>query len=171
MGSVIAPPKTLASFMVPKLLLKDRTLAFHNIHTGEFIKETFFANGRYVPEGLRRLNRFLRDWRTGEVHPIDVRLFDLVDKIKKKLGYTPHMDVICGYRSPRTNHLLCTRSQGVAKKSFHMQGCAIDLRFRGSNLLKAHQIACTLKSGGVGLYSKDRFIHVDVRAKPALWGH
>ena len=58
--------------------------------------------------------------------------------------------------------MLSTRSAGVAKHSYHMQGKAIDIRLPGYDLEKLHQAALALKAGGVGCYTSSNFIHVDV---------
>jgi uncharacterized protein YcbK (DUF882 family) len=58
--------------------------------------------------------------------------------------------------------MLSARSAGVAKRSYHMQGKAIDIRLPGYDLKKLHQAALALKGGGVGYYPSSNFIHVDV---------
>mgnify|MGYP003572659472 CR=1 FL=1 len=69
--------------------------------------------------------------------------------------------VISGYRSPKTNAKLHSKSSGVAKKSLHMQGKAIDIRLPGCELKHLRQAALDLKAGGVGYYAKSNFIHLD----------
>jgi uncharacterized protein YcbK (DUF882 family) len=43
----------------------------------------------------------------------------------------------------------------------HTQGKAIDLRVQGVSLKDLRDAARRIKSGGVGYYPRDRFIHVD----------
>jgi uncharacterized protein YcbK (DUF882 family) len=69
--------------------------------------------------------------------------------------------VISGYRSPKTNRLLRAKSKGVAKRSLHMQGKAIDIRLPGIDIGQLRQAAISLQAGGVGLYRKSNFIHLD----------
>ena len=52
----------------------SRSLVFHHLHTGERLSVTYFADGDYVEESLRQVDRVLRDFRTGEVHAIDRQL-------------------------------------------------------------------------------------------------
>ena len=48
-----------------------RALMFRNLHTGEFVRATYWAAGRYLREGLSQIDWLLRDYRNNEVHPID----------------------------------------------------------------------------------------------------
>jgi uncharacterized protein YcbK (DUF882 family) len=111
---------------------------------------------------LREINRILRDHRTGDVHTMDKSLLDLLYLLQTKTGRKDKFHIISGYRSPATNSMLNARSAGVAKRSYHMQGKAVDIRLPGYDLKKLHQAALTLKAGGVGCYPSSNFIHVDV---------
>jgi uncharacterized protein YcbK (DUF882 family) len=164
-------PSPVKALILPRSL-RERTLNLHNTHTGEFFSGAYWANGSYIPEALQKINHFLRDWRTDGVHSIDTKLVDLIHGLKMKLGYTRAMDIICGYRSPQTNRMLAKKSRGVAKKSLHLEGRAIDIRFPPGTLKNAHRAACSFRAGGVGLYSKsrDRFVHMDVRPRVVYWG-
>ena len=147
-------------FAVPNAPL-ERALGFYNTHTDETLKTVYWAEGKYQPEGLREINRILRDHRTGDVHRMDERLLDLLYLLQAKTGRKGSFHIISGYRSPATNAMLNARSAGVAKRSYHMQGKAIDIRLPGYDLKKLHQAALALKAGGVGCYPSSNFIHVD----------
>ena len=45
-------------------------LAFDNLHTGEKLKVEYWAEGQYLPDALAQVNHVLRDFRSGEVHPL-----------------------------------------------------------------------------------------------------
>ena len=139
-----------------------RELAMTHTHTGEKI-DLVYANGeRYLPEALGGLNRFLRDHYTGDVGVIDPQVFDLLYRVQRVLGSKGAFEVISGYRCPATNsRLRQTRSGGVATKSLHMQGRAIDVRLPGVPLADLHQAALSLGAGGVGFYPRDQFVHID----------
>jgi len=139
----------------------ERKLNLNNAHTGERIRTVFWADGHFVPEGLREIEHLLRDFRTGEVSKIDPRLLLLVDQLSRTLEASTPVQIISGYRSPKTNEALRTSSSGVAKKSFHMKGMAIDLRIDGVELKRLNRVARNLKGGGVGFYPKSQFIHID----------
>jgi uncharacterized protein YcbK (DUF882 family) len=139
-----------------------RTLTFDNIHTGERLAADYFVNGCYDPAVLQAVNHVLRDYRTGDVHPIDPRLLDLLHDLNARLETNASYQVISGFRSPLTNAMLHERSSGVASKSLHTQGMAIDIRIPGCALAAVHANALALGRGGVGLYPTSDFVHVDV---------
>lgn len=139
----------------------SRSLLLHNTHTGESGRCIFAAPGGYLADGLARANRLLRDHRTGDVHAIDPALLDLLHDLAEDLGTTPEFEIISGYRSPATNALLRRGGKGVARRSYHMQGKAVDVRLRGIELQRLHRAALAQRRGGVGLYSASGFVHVD----------
>ena len=141
---------------------QERSLGFYNTHTDESLKTVYWAEGKYQPEGVREINRILRDHRTGDVHSMDESLLDLLYLLQARTGRKDKFHVISGYRSPATNAKLHARSAGVAKRSYHMQGKAVDIRLPNYDLKKLHQAALALKAGGVGCYPSSNFIHVDV---------
>ncbi|WP_193162204.1 DUF882 domain-containing protein [Microbulbifer hainanensis] len=138
-----------------------RTLRMRNLHTGERLNTAFWSGGGFDSSGLKKFNRLLRDHRANEETRIDPKLFELVYKLKEKLGYDGEIEIISGYRSPKTNAMLRSRSSGVAKRSYHTRGMAMDLRMPGIPLSKVRQAALELKLGGVGYYPKSNFVHVD----------
>ncbi len=141
-----------------------RSLDLGHLHTGEKLDIVYWADGRYQPGALRRINWLLRDFRTDEVHPIDPRLLDLVAALHQHLQMREPFLVVSAYRSPATNAMLASMSEGVATNSLHMQGRAIDIRIPGRSLKAARRAAIALRGGGVGSYPHSNFIHVDVGA-------
>lgn len=141
----------------------DRRLSFYNLHTGERLDALYWSRGDYVGRELRRVNHILRDFRTGEVMPIDLRLLDTLYELRRRMDSREPFHVISGYRSPRTNAMLVSQSNGgVAKKSYHMRGMAIDVRLPERDLARLRRTAMAMKRGGVGYYPSSGFIHVDV---------
>lgn len=140
----------------------ERKLSFYNMHTGEEATTVYWADGDFVAEGLQHLNRVLRDHRSGDVYPIDTDLLDLLYVLRNQVGSHQPFQVISGYRSPQTNAKLHLNSSGVAKRSYHMRGMAIDIRLSGCELDRLHKAAIALQGGGVGYYPGPDFIHVDV---------
>ncbi len=140
--------------------LASRRLWIRNLHTNEEIKSTYF-NGRYhLKSELKRLNHLCRDFRQNEVEHIDEELFDAIVQIQKVLKHTGRVNLISGYRSPKTNNML-RKGGGVAKKSYHMQGRALDFNLEGVSLARVRRAALDLKMGGVGYYPKSNFVHID----------
>lgn len=143
-------------------LTPERTLSFYNTHTGEYLnRHVYWSEGNYLRENLQDINYILRDHRTGDVKEMDPALMDLLFGIQSRLGTKTPINIISGYRSEATNAMLNRKSSGVAKKSYHMTGKAIDIRIPGVDLRSLYRTARVLKGGGVGYYSKSNFVHVD----------
>lgn len=147
----------------------ERRLRFHNLHTGEHLDLAYWVQGEYVPESLTEINHLLRDFRNGEVAVIEPGLLDLLNRVDVALGASQPFQVISGYRSPATNHLLAERSSGVAKHSLHMEGKAIDIRIPGIALADLRKTGLALRGGGVGYYPASDFVHLDV-GRVRTWG-
>lgn len=139
-----------------------RWLALSHTHTGERLEIAFADGTAYRPDALTRLDRFLRDHYTGEVGRMDPLLFDQMDRLAQRLGATRGFEIISGYRCPATNERLKrTRGGGVATRSLHMDGRAIDLRLPGVPLADLRDAALSLAAGGVGYYPREQFVHID----------
>ncbi|MEQ1704648.1 MAG: DUF882 domain-containing protein [Rickettsiales bacterium] len=138
-----------------------RFLAFDNLHTGEKTKLVYWEKGRYVKGALAEINRVLRDHRTNEVARIDKALLDQLFILHNKLGSRAPFEVISAYRSPKTNAMLREHSGGVAQKSMHVQGKAIDIRLPDKDLVYIRNAALAMNVGGVGYYPDSKFVHVD----------
>lgn len=152
---------------------ETRSLKLYYIHTREKAVITFKRNGKYDQKGLQELNRFLRDWRRNQPTRMDPRLFDLVWEVYRRSGATDYINVVSAFRSPETNGLLRTRTKGVAEKSQHMLGKAMDFYIPGVKLATLREIGMQMQIGGVGFYptSGSPFVHMDVggvRAWPRM---
>ena len=143
-------------------LPNTRSLAFNHTHTGERIALVYAVDDQYVPESLTAFNRLLRDHYSGEIGVIDPQLFDFLHRLQQTLGCEQAFDVISGYRCPATNSTLRqTRAGGVAKRSLHMDGKAIDIRLGGVSIEDLRDASLSLRLGGVGFYKREQFVHVD----------
>lgn len=136
-------------------------VAFRHAHTGESFSGVYRVGDRYLPEAFERLSYVLRDFRTGEVFPMDPHVVDIISTIQRRAGASEPLQTLSGYRSPKTNAMLRKTTSGVAKNSFHMYGQAIDIRIPGYSTSKIRHLARELKAGGVGYYPRSDFVHVD----------
>jgi uncharacterized protein YcbK (DUF882 family) len=161
-GVVLSGGLALIGATPTRASLAKRTLSFYHLHTGESLKTVYWADGGHIPDALRAIDRLLRDFRTSESHAIDVRLLDLLHQVRTSLGTDEPFHVVSGYRSPHTNAVLARHGGGVARKSLHLLGQAIDVRLPGRHLRDLHEAAVLQKSGGVGLYPRSDFVHLDV---------
>lgn len=138
-----------------------RSLDLFNRHTHEEHQGEFWTNGDYHQDTLAGFEKVLRDHRQDIVAPMDKRLFDLLHQLQTTLNDDSQIHVISGYRSPKTNAMLANTTNGVAKKSYHMRGMAMDIAIPGVDIIDLRDAAISLKAGGVGFYPKSGFIHVD----------
>ena len=138
-----------------------RALSFVNIHTDEKLSVVYWADGAYEPSALAGIDHVLRDYRTGDVKPIDVSLLDLLHDLRSELRSSEPFHLISGYRCPATNALLHERSRGVASRSLHLDAKAADVRLPGVALADLRRAALSLQRGGVGYYPGPEFVHVD----------
>ncbi|ABE54787.1 protein of unknown function DUF882 [Shewanella denitrificans OS217] len=138
-----------------------KELSFYNRHTGERGQGDFWVDGQYQKDALKAFEHVLRDHRQNLAAPMDKRLYDYLFKLQQLVEYQDEIHVISAYRSPKTNQMLASRSNGVAKKSYHMKGMAMDIAMPGVKLAHLKDAAKSLKLGGVGFYPSSGFIHVD----------
>lgn len=144
---------------------QEYRLRSYHTHSGERLDIVYRRGNSYLPEALAKLDGFLRDHRTGEVHHFDPRLFDLLHEPTTSVHAAEgEIDVICGYRTPWSNEFLRRRNahRGVARHSLHMQAEAIDIRLSGVPTAVVRDAALKLGRGGVGYYRASDFVHVDV---------
>ncbi len=138
-----------------------RTIKMHSTRTGESINTVYWIEGEYLPEALKEVTYFMRDWRNSQIKAIDVRTVDIMSAAHSLLDTTEPYQLLSGYRSPQTNAMLRSRSRGVAKKSLHMQAKAADLRLKSRSVAQMAQAATRCSAGGVGSYRGANFVHMD----------
>ncbi len=143
---------------------QTRSLKLYFIHTKERAEITYMRNGRFDSRGMDQINKFLRDWRRNEPAKMDPKVIDLLWQVYNSVGARDYIHVVSAYRSPATNKMLRGRSSGVAEKSQHMLGKAIDFYIPGVSLSKLRAAGFKAEGGGVGYYPKSGspFVHLDV---------
>ncbi len=144
-----------------RFLYPDRKLAFHNVHTGEMISTVYWSGGQYIADSLDDIDWILRDFRTSETRKIDPRLLNILYLLNRKLDSRKPVQVLSAYRSKKTNDMLRRTTEGVAKRSFHMQARAIDIRIPQIDTRHINVAALRLGGGGVGYYPESNFVHLD----------
>jgi uncharacterized protein YcbK (DUF882 family) len=139
-----------------------RTLSFRHTHTGETLSIAYAAGEMYLDAALGRINWLLRDFRNGRAHPIDPRLLDQLHALSQVTRSSAPFEVISGFRSPATNEMLRkTGGGGVASRSLHLDGRAVDIRLADVPLADLREAALSLRAGGVGFYPQPQFVHID----------
>jgi uncharacterized protein YcbK (DUF882 family) len=137
-------------------------LALYHTHTREAATIVYRDDaGRYDPAALHRLHHLLRCHFTGEVAPIDLRVIEFLRAVDQELGGDREIHVISGFRSAAYNNWLVRHTAGVAARSLHLEGRAIDVRFSGVPLRQVRRVALAVGGGGVGYYPTSDFVHLD----------
>lgn len=157
MGMAMLSGQAFATLSTPR----PRILLLNNLNTGEQLKAEFFDGKNYIQEELVRLNHLFRDYRANKVKSIDPRLFDQIFRLQAMIGTRKPIQLISGYRSPRTNNELRERGSGVAKHSYHTLGQAMDFHIEGVQLANIRKAALKMRAGGVGYYPRSNFVHID----------
>ncbi len=167
-AGLLSTPAVLAETRVARALAPSRrqgrgvrSLRFFHTHTGERLKVTYAEDGEYLPDALDEISHLLRDFRSGDVHPIDPGTLDILYHLRQQMGGSGTYQVISAFRSPATNDMLRSRGSAVARRSLHMDGRAIDVRLTGVETRRLREAALKLKAGGVGYYPRSDFLHVD----------
>lgn len=138
-----------------------RRIRMYSGRTGERIDMIYWIEGDYIKDAVKELNYFMRDWRTDDIKSIDLRTVDIMAAAHNLMDANEPYMLLSGYRSPKTNAMLRSRSRGVAKNSLHMKGQAADLRMSGRSVSQLARAAAACRSGGVGKYSRSNFVHMD----------
>jgi uncharacterized protein YcbK (DUF882 family) len=137
-------------------------LAFHNINTKEKMPLRVSANGKLNASQLSKLHYFLRDWRQNEIKNIDESvlktLIGICGNFAPRSGALD-VRITSGYRSKATNNMLRRSSSGVARRSLHLQGRAIDFSLPNVSISQLSKMAQKVCPGGVGTYNS--FVHID----------
>lgn len=161
LGSLARPVQALEA-EVPQWLTIPRRLVMRNLNTGERLNTVFWRDGAYDPAALATVDRFFRDWRTGEVVQTAASLLEILWRVQMAARFTVPIEVLSGYRSRQTNEMLRrTLGESVAHRSFHIRAMAADIRLPKLSSLAVAHYANGLGLGGVGFYPDSDFVHID----------
>ena len=153
------------SAQIEEAKLPEFFLELHNTHTNETASTLIRRGAELDPTTLALFRNVLRDHRNGESHDMDVRLYDQLHALALAAHCDARFEIISGYRSPESNDAMSSRpGSGVAKKSLHMQGRALDVRLKGCPCSNLRDLALAAKQGGVGYYQRSDFVHIDTGA-------
>jgi len=134
-----------------------RRISMYSQRTGESLDTVYFANGRYIPESLSEISYFMRDWRENAVMKYDARNVDILAATLGLMDTSEPYLMISGYRTPKTNRML----RGAASHSYHMKAMAADVRLKSRNVKQISGAAFACNGGGVGIYNRSNFVHMD----------
>jgi uncharacterized protein YcbK (DUF882 family) len=136
-----------------------RRLTLKNANTGESFEGNYRDESGPIPEAMVDLAAFLRDHHANKIGPVNVATLDFLADVLDAVGQSG-ATVLSGYRTPETNAKLAATRFGVAEKSQHLLGNAIDVAF-DRRMVDAETAARRMRRGGVGWYPRSHFIHLD----------
>jgi uncharacterized protein YcbK (DUF882 family) len=108
------------------------------------------------PAALAELSAVLADSRTGAAHPFDPRVLDILWEVGRRAGVRGEFVVLSGFRTPETNAAVCG-----AGDSQHLRAGALDVCAPSRRLAELGEAALGLARGGVGVYARRGFVHLD----------
>jgi len=159
--ALIAAPTCSQAFGFLRGAGDVRRIRMYSGRTGETLDTIYWIEGDYIPEVMKEINNFARDWRTGTVKTFDPRTVDIMAAAHRLMDVSEPYMLLSGYRSAATNAMLRSRSRGVARNSLHVKGQAADLRLKSRTVKQMARAAEVCSGGGVGHYYKSNFVHMD----------
>jgi uncharacterized protein YcbK (DUF882 family) len=143
-----------------------RRLKLKNAHTGENFEGYYRDESGPIPEAMVDLAAFLRDHHANRIGPVNVATLDFLADVLDAVGQAG-ATVLSAYRTPETNARLAATRFGVAEKSQHLLGNAVDVAF-DRRMVDAEAAARRMRRGGVGWYPRSHFLHLD-SGPPRSW--
>ena len=148
------------------VLNRDRWLHLYRPASKETVRIYYFrrnqpAGRRWVANAYLEICKILRDVEFGKSIRMSPKLIDLLYLIQAYLkahGKPYVIHVTSGYRTPEHNK----RLRGAASNSLHMQGLAADITVPGIPVSELSKLVKAIGVGGVGIYPRKKFVHVDV---------
>lgn len=126
-------------------------------HTDRIAIAAHGERGGFNAEDLDRAAHVLREPSSGNEHPVDPRVLDLVYRVQTHFN-AHEVRIISGYRTPKKNGT-----------SNHGKGRAIDLVVPGVTDEEVAKFAREQGFVGVGVYPVSGFVHLDVRERSYFW--
>jgi uncharacterized protein YcbK (DUF882 family) len=140
-------------------LSRPRRLRLRHAHTGETFDGPYRDAIGPMPNAMIDLALFLRDHHENLTGPVFVETLDFLADVLEQTDQA-HATILSAYRTKKTNAMLASRIFGVAEKSQHLAGRALDITL-DSKLKPAANLARRMARGGVGWYPHNHFIHLD----------
>lgn len=158
-AALLAPAAGLAA-------AEPRSLRLYQVHTGEHWDGEYHDGTDYLPDALEPLDWFLRDHHMNVSYPMDPGVYDLLWRLTAHFGRPITINIHSAFRTEETNTKLIP--EGAAQNSLHKEGKAVDVTVQGFGIYALANHARAIAAGGLGLYWRARFVHLDT-GPPRLW--
>lgn len=161
-GAMLVCARSLWPSAVEARQFPEGRLLLYNVHTNERLNITYRdGQGRYDRAAIEDLNHFMRCHYSGKVAAMDLRVIEILNRVRTQVGGDKEIVVQSAYRSPEYHNYLIKHNRRAARHSFHVSAQAIDFHIPGVSLRSLRQAALRIGDGGVGYYPRRRFLHVD----------
>ena len=166
----MAPPPDIfdAQALDLEFWLKPRTLTVVRPASGEKAKLLYWKDGEIIDAAYQELCHLLRDVNGKETAPIDPKLFETLwgsQAFIARYGIESPLEILSGYRTPKSNQALIEQGIPAARQSLHIQGKAADIRIPNLNAEVLGGLVRSFRQGGVGFYYREGprggWIHAD----------
>ncbi|HEY0490493.1 MAG TPA: DUF882 domain-containing protein [Telluria sp.] len=175
----IAPPPDLfdAQALDIDFWLRPRTLSVTRPASGERARVLYWKDGEIIDSAYQELCHLMRDVNGKETAPIDPKLFETLwgaQAFIERYGMTQPLEILSGYRTPKSNARLIEQGIPAARQSLHMHGKAADIRIASLNPEVLGELVRSFRQGGVGFYyrasASGGWIHADTGVKRSWKG-
>lgn len=142
-------------------LISGKPLVLWDVNRARSLRITPFNEaGLPDTEAFTKLRGFMSCRRSGHESDMDPRLIAVLSRISQYYG-NAQVQIISAHRKPD--------GKVTSETSQHAYGTAADIRVAGVAVEELAKVARELGARGVGVYTKSRFVHVDVRTKRYSW--
>jgi uncharacterized protein YcbK (DUF882 family) len=144
-----------------RLLDQDRCLSLKRPETKEVSEFCYWRKAAGIDvNGYRKANWILRDWQYNKQVVMDIHLLNTLFIMQQWLiieGRSGEIHILSGYRTPQLN----AKTKGSAKYSQHINGKAADIYIPSVSTKLLAAMSRVVGAGGVGIYLRGNYVHVD----------
>ena len=172
--SEMEPPPDIfdAQILDMDFWLKPRTLEVIRPASNEKARLLYWKDGEIIDSAYQELCHLLRDVNGKKTTAIDPKLFETLwgtQAFVARYGIEQPLEILSGYRTPKSNARLIEQGVPAARQSLHIEGKAADIRIANLNAEVLGGLVRSFRQGGVGFYyragANGGWIHADTGLK------
>lgn len=133
-----------------------KRIALRHVNTGARFDGIWHDGTAPDPVAMAELSAVLRDAGSIQALPFSPAAIDILWQVAARTRLGPELIINSGYRTPAIN-----RAVHGAGDSQHLRAAALDVEVPAGRMPAVAEAALRLAAGGVGVYARRRFIHLD----------
>lgn len=148
--------------------VKPRILDLVRPSSGERVNLLYWKDGEVLDSAYQEVCHILRDVNGKKTAAIDPKLLETLwatQAFVARFGMTKPLEILSGYRTPKSNQRLREEGIPAARKSLHLEGRAADIRIANLHEEVLGELIRSFRQGGVGFYyrpsARGGWIHTD----------